>query len=273
MNVDALIAQLNPVPEPASEVDDDRRVTLLREILTTPAPRERHRPTVRRLAVAAATLALATVGASAALLAGGERTGEFAVLTALADELSEPGRILHTLERTTVVGSGGDVHEEETWTLLDDMRYQRFRIGTGRAYEESARAPGSSIDYQRRTNTVYVARYPEQGSPLPVDDLPVQRLARAAAEGEVAVEARVEVRGRRALKIREGGSAWYIAEDAPVLLRYELKRADKRIQRTEFVAFEILPATPDNRRLLEVDPPAGAEREVVQVPAPPTGGD
>ena len=271
MNVDALIAQLNPVPEPASEVDDDRRVTLLRDILTTPAPRERQRRTVRRLALAGATLALATAAASAALLAGGERTGDFAVLTALANELGEPGRILHTLERTTVVGSSGEVHEEESWTLLDDMRYQRFRIGTGRAYEEGALTPTSSSGYERRTNTLTVARHPAT-APIPSQELPVERLAREAAEGRIPVDARVAIDGRRALRIREGTSVWYVAEDAPVLLRYELRMPDRRIQRTVFAAFEILPATPENRELLEIEPPAGAERRVVRAPEPPGGG-
>jgi hypothetical protein len=272
MNVDALIALLNPAPEPETEVDHDRRDALLRDILTTPPPRVRRRPAVRRLAVAGATLALATAGASAALLAGGERSGEFAVLTALANELNEPGRILHTLERATVVGSRGDVHEEETWTLLDDLRYQRFRIGTGRAYEEGAMTPTSSSGYERRTNTLTVARHPAAGDPMPAGELPVERLARAAAEGRVPVEARVAIEGRRALKIRNHDGVWYIAEDAPVVLRHELRRPDRRIQRTDFAAFEILPASPENRKLLTIDPPAGAERRTVRAPAPPPSG-
>jgi hypothetical protein len=269
-NIDALIAQVNPVPEPENAVDPDRQVTLLRDIVMLPLPRGRRRPTARQVAAAGATLALATAVASAALLAGGEQPGapqRFAVLTALAGELNQPGRILHALEQTTVVGSNRAVREEETWTLLDDKRYQRFRIGTGRTFEEGAMTPTSSSGYQRRTNTVTVVRYgslrAETGSIL-APLLPVERFARAAAAGRIPVQARVRIDGRRALKIRDGGSVWYVAEDAPVLLRQELELPNGRVQRTDFVRFEILPATPENQRLLALQAPADAERKIVQ---------
>jgi hypothetical protein len=275
-DVDVLISQLNPVPEPENVVDPDRQVALLRDIVMKPLPRERRRRrTVRRLAVAGTTLALVTALGSAALLAGGERPGapqRFAVLTALAGELNESGRILHTVERRTVVGSNRAVHEEEKWTLLDDMRYQRFRIGTGRAYEEGAMTPTSSSDYQRRTNTLTVVRYGSRrtdGGPISVERLPVERLARAAAEGRIPVDARVEIDGHRALRIRDGRSVWYVAEDAPMLLRQELELPNGPVQRTDFATFEILPATPENRRLLAIQPPADAERKTVRAPETP----
>jgi hypothetical protein len=277
-DVDALIARLNQVTDPESAVEPDRRAALLRDILTTPAPLRRRRPTVRRLAVAGATLAAATAIASAILLAGGERPGapqRFAVVSALADELRTPGRILHTLERTTTIGADGRAegaaHEEESWTLLDDMRYERFRIGSGSAYEEGAMTPTTSSDYQRRTNTFTVVRYGPahaEGGPITVDELPVDRLAQAAADGRVPVEAHVEIDARRALRIRNGDGVWYIAQDAPVLLRHERTLPDGRIQRSDFAVFEILPATAENRRLLAIRPPADAERETVRARAP-----
>jgi hypothetical protein len=270
-DVDVLLAELNPVPDPENAVDPDRRVALLQAIVMKPLPRaRRRRRTARRLAVPGATLALTTAVATAALLAGGEKSGapgRFAVLTALAGALNEPGRILHTFEQTTVVGSNRPVHEEETWTLLDDMRYKRFRIGTAQTYEEGAMTPTSSSDYQRRTNTVTVVRYGSQRAergPIPVQVLPVERLARAAADGRIPVQARVEIDGRRALKIRDGTSVWYVAEDAPVLLRLELELPNHRVQRTDLVTFEILPATAENRRLLAIQAPADAERKIVR---------
>lgn len=129
--------------------------------------------------------------------------------------------------------------------------------------------PTTSSDYQRSTNTVAIVEYgPEHrgDGPSTVDEVPVARLARAAAEGRVPVEGRVEIRGRVALKIRDGHGVWYVAEDTPVLLRRDLERPDDRIQRTDFTAFEILPATAENRRLLEIDPPPGAKVETVQAP-------
>jgi hypothetical protein len=269
-DVDALLAQLNPFPEPEAAVDRDRRAALLRDILTMPVPppARRRRPVVRRLAVTVAAVAAATAAVSALLLAGGEQTGappRFAVLTALAQDLDEPGRILHTLERS------GD-HEEESWTLLDDPRYERFRIRTGSGYEEVAITPTTSSDYQRRTNTVTVVRYgPEHAGDGsgPVGELPVEQLARDVAAGRIRVEERVEIRGRWALKVRTNDDIWYIAEDAPVLLRRERELPNGRIVRADFVAFEILPATPENRRLLQLQAPADAKRRTVQAPEMP----
>jgi hypothetical protein len=275
-DLDSLVALLNPVPDPEAAVDPGRRETLLREILSAPAPAARRsRPRVLRLALAAATLAVATAIASAILLAGGENPvapQRFAVLTALAEELQAPDRILHTRERATVVGRRGPVHVEETWTLLEDARYSRFRIGTGDSYEEGAMTPTSSSDYERSTNTLTIAEYGSGGGgPTAVGELPVVRLARAAAEGRVPVEGRVEIGGRSALKIRDGDGIWYVAEDAPVLLRRDLEMPGGRVQRSDFTAFEILPATAENRRLLAIDPPPGAKVERVQAPEPPFG--
>jgi hypothetical protein len=275
-DLDSLVALLNPVPDPEAVVDPGRRDALLREILTAPAPAARRsRPRVLRLALAAATLAVATAVASALLLAGGENPvapQRFAVLAALAEELQAPDRILHTRERTTVLGRPGAANVEETWTLLEDARYSRFRIGTGRSYEEGAMTPTGSSDYQPSTNTLTIVDYGSGGGgPTAVGELPVERLARAAAEGRVPVEGRVEIRGRAALKIRDGDAFWYVAADAPVLLRRDLEMPDGRVQRSDFTAFEILPATAENRQLLAIDPPPGAKVERVEAPPPPFG--
>jgi hypothetical protein len=83
------------------------------------------------------------------------------------------------------------------------------------------------------------------------------------------VEARVEIRGRPALKLRNRDGVWYVAQDAPALLRHERELPSGRVVRSDFLAFEILPATPENRRLLEIQAPADAERETVEAPELP----
>jgi hypothetical protein len=74
----------------------------------------------------------------------------------------------------------------------------------------------------------------------------------------VVVEAHGVISGRPTLKIEVRDGAWYIAQDAPELVRRELRHPDGGIQRTDFVTFEILDATSANRKLLQIRAPRNA---------------
>ncbi|WP_028060214.1 hypothetical protein [Candidatus Solirubrobacter pratensis] len=60
---------------------------------------------------------------------------------------------------------------------------------------------------------------------------------------------------------------WYIAQDAPEMVRRELRRPDGGLQRTDFVIFKVLDATPANRKLLQIQAPSDA-RAVTVTPPP-----
>lgn len=150
----------------------------------------------------ATCLTAAAVGAL--LLAGEQRSApqRFAVLPALADELSGHGRILHLLERTLQLApdgtARGDVHEEESWTLLDDVMVSRFRIGTGPDAEQGAADHDSSSDYDPKSNTITVVRRASRGGSR-APEPPVVQMARDAASGTIPVTAldRSSTAGRR----------------------------------------------------------------------------
>jgi hypothetical protein len=279
-----LLAAANPVPDPEAAVDPAVRGETLERVLATAvsAPRRRRLGPGRPAAVRRAALATGlTVAAVGGLLVAGEQPSapqRFAVLPALADELSGHGRILHVLERTVQLAPDGTprggVHEEESWTLLDDATVSRFRIGTGRHAEQGATDRRGSIDYEPASNIVTVVRRPSEepseGAGVAVEP-PVVQMARDAAAGRLPVAARPVIDGRPTLKIEVDDGAWYIAQDAPELVRRELRRADGGIQRTDFVAFEVLDATPENRKLLQIQAPSDARR--VTVTPPPDRGD
>jgi len=264
------------VPDPEAAVDPAVRTETLERVLATavapPRPRRPLRPrplTARRAALATG----ATVAAIGALLVAGERSSgpeRFAVLPALADDLSREGRILHVLDRTVRLGSDGEprggVHEEESWELLDDVAIKRYRIGTGQDAEQMALDRRGYRDYDARSNTVRVVRQPTRGAPVPVEP-PAGQMARDAASGKIPVAARPVVNGRRTLKIEVDDGAWYIAQDAPELVRHELRLPGGGIQRTDYVAFEVLHATPANRKLLQIQAPPNAR--VVPFKPPP----
>jgi hypothetical protein len=275
-----LLQAANPVPDPEAAVDPAVRGETLERVLATAvrAPRRRRLGRGRPAAVRRAALATGlTVAAVGGLLVAGEQPSapqRFAVLPALADELSGHGRILHVLERTVQLAPDGTprggVHEEESWTLLDDATVSRFRIGTGRDAEQGATDHRGSIDYEPASNTVTVVRRPSEGAGVAVEP-PAVQMARDAAAGRLPVAARPVIDGRPTLKIEVDDGAWYIARDAPELVRRELRLPDGGIQRTDFVAFEVLDATPENRKLLQIQAPSDARR--VTVTPPPDRGD
>lgn len=238
----------NPVPDPDAAVDPAQRADTLTRALATatatatgsrrPAP-PRRLVTWRRAGLAA----MATATAAAALLVVGEQRSApspLAVLPALAADLSGDG-ILHTVERTTRLSPSGrplgPAQVEETWTLLDDPTVARWRIGTGTDVDE-----GTSGD-------------PDHRGAAPVDELPVERLARQAAAGTVPAEPGPTIGGRPTIRIPTSDGAWYIAADAPELVRHELRTPDGGLQRSDFTVFEVLADTARNRALL--DPTAG----------------
>jgi hypothetical protein len=276
----ALLRDANPVPDPDAAVEPALHQATLERVLATPvqAPRAHRVPWRRVVTVRRGALATGVaVAAIAALFVTGEQRSAhqpFAVLPALADELSAKGRILHVRERTVRLGRDGEhrgaVHEEETWTLLDDSTVQRFRIGTGANAEQGAMDHNGSSDYQPKTNTVTILRTPDPDPPTPTEP-PVERMARAAASGKIPVVARPVIDGRPTLKIVDDDVAFYIAQDAPVLVRQELRMPGGSVQRTDFVTFEILPATTANRELLKIQAPADADVVTVDPPTPPPG--
>jgi len=262
----------NPVPDPEAVVDPAVRTATLERVLarTVASPRRRRAVPPRRVAVRRGTIATGvTVAAVGTLLIAGEQRSapqRFAVLSALADEVSGQGRILHVLERTIQLtpdgNPRGDVHEEESWTLLGDATVSRFRIGTGRDAEQGAADHRGSSDYDPRSNAVTVVRQPGEGAKMAAE-LPVVRMARDAGNGKLRVAARPVIDGRRTLKIEVDDGAWYIAQDAPELVRRELRLPGGGIQRTDFLTFEVLDATPANRELLRIQAPPNARVETV----------
>jgi hypothetical protein len=92
-------------------------------------------------------------------------------------------------------------------------------------------------------------------------------MAKDAASGKIPVTARHVINGRPTLKIEVPDGAWNIAQDAPELVRRELRQPDGGIQRTDFVTFEVLDATPANRNLLRIQAPRNA-RTVTMTPLP-----
>lgn len=243
---------------------EKRRAALAERMRVTPPPQPDTDPAGRRgLLEAALARAVGTL-----LIAGEQRSApqRFAVLSALADEVSGQGRILHVLERTIQLtpdgNPRGDVHEEESWTLLGDATVSRFRIGTGRDAEQGAADHRGSSDYDPRSNAVTVVRQPGEGAKMAAE-LPVVRMARDAGNGKLRVAARPVIDGRRTLKIEVDDGAWYIAQDAPELVRRELRLPGGGIQRTDFLTFEVLDATPANRELLRIQAPPNARVETV----------
>ncbi|HEV2999434.1 MAG TPA: hypothetical protein VGW75_01750, partial [Solirubrobacteraceae bacterium] len=257
----ALLRRADPVPHPDAAVDPAvRAATLERVLLAAPAgaPR-RPRTLARRVALAGAV----AVAASAGLLVAGEQRSApqpVAVLPALAGELATPGGILHVVDRTVELGPDGEprgpAHVVEGWMLLDDARVFRFRIGSGADAEDEASDAGTTTSYDPASNTVTTVRRREETRPVPVEP-PVVELARRAAAGEIPIVARPVVRGRRTIQLEADGITWYVAEDAPELVRREWRLPDGPVQRTDFLTFEVLEATAENRALLRVQAPPG----------------
>jgi hypothetical protein len=265
-----LLHEANPVPDPEAVVDPAvRRATLERVLATTVSTRRRRwlpsPVVVRRLAVAAGVTAVAL---AALLVAGEQRSApqRFAVLPALADELSGQGRILHVVERTVRLKRDGNptgrVRVEESWTLLDDAMVSRFRLGTGPAAEQGATDRRGSSDYDPESNTVTIVRHPSDGQAVAVEP-PVVRMARDAAAGRIPATAGPIIDDRPTLKIERGNGTWYIAQDAPELVRRDVRLPDGAVQRTDIVTFEVLDSTPANRRLLQIQAPSDARVQTV----------
>lgn len=272
----ALLRAANPVADPEAAVEPAVREATLDRVLASaadaPSLRRPLRPRRRTVRRAALVTGIAVAAIAALLVTGEQRSApqRFAVLPALADELSSDGRILHVLERTVKIGPDGErrggVHVEEGWTLLDDSNVFRFRIGTGKNAEQGAYDRHSSSDYDAKTNTIRIVRREVSGPPTRVEP-PVSKMARDAASGKIPIVDRPVINGRRTLKIVDDGITWYIAEDAPVLVRRELLMRNGGVQRSDYVAFEILEATPANRKLLEIQAPRDA-RVVTVKPRP-----
>jgi len=297
----ALLRELRPDTHVAAfDPDAPMARASLERILATPAPPtppRRRRPSKRRLAIAAAGVAILAAGVVAlSPFAGGSPD----VVARAAAALNDPGAILHYRTQSQYAGFGKQ-RTTEAWQTVDGLRKRIVFDGGGL---ESAEDQGAKtlLTYDRERNEIlrhtdpdFFNRTPRNvdatdgfWDPSDIGDL--AKLLQRARNGDDTVHlvGEASVRGIPTYELRipftldvimgpiKAGDdpadlpkrpvtftrTVYVDKDTFLPVRVIEEGPQLRTITADYVAMERLPLTPENERLLQMSPHPGAKETV-----------
>lgn len=267
MTTDELERDLKTLAEPRAE-DEQLRLAIRATLAEELRPRTRaHRFTRLRLgaaAVAAVTVAIAVVALIGTGGSGGPSAANAAILAHAARAITPPANLIVHVRETGVQPDGTPVGVE--WWQETNAPYA-IRLIKGRAGQqvEGAADGTTSSQYDPDTNTIY--QHPDSRSPTLVD--PIEAVRAQLAGGTAQVDGTVTIDGRALYKIElpNGVVGYFDRTDyRPVYL--DNPQGDGTVVRTQVNAYEELPLTPANEKLLSITAQhPGARVETASVPS------
>jgi hypothetical protein len=244
MTTDQLERDLKTLAEPRPEDEHLRlavRATLAEQLHRRPTVRRRTRFVFGSAAVTAAAAAAALV---AVLATGGSPSANAAILAHVVRATDPPANmIVHVKE----VGDGVSA---EWWQETNAPYAQRLIKGpTG--YETETAVDGTNMaQYDAATDTVY--EQPDSTPPVVVD--PIETLRAGLKNGTAQIDGTVTIDGQSLYKLElpNGVVGYFDRTDYRPVYIDNPQRDGGRVERTRVVAYEELPLTSANDRLLSV---------------------
>lgn len=259
---------LRSLAEPQAE-DEHLRLairTALGEHLQGRPRRRRRRLLIGTASVAAATLAAAIVALIGTGGSGGPSSANAAILAHVARTLSPPANIIVHVKETGTLPDGTQV-DAEWWQETNAPHAIRLIKGP-RNHETEAAADGTtSSQYDAGTDTIY--EQSDSKSPTLVD--PIESVRAALANGTAQVAGTVTIDGRSLYKIElpDGVIGYFDKNDyRPVYL--DNPQRGGSVVRTQVTAYDELPLTSENEKLLSISAQHPGVRVQPGTPPAPT---
>ena len=251
MRTDELERDLKTLAE--RRADDERLRVAIRAMLgeQLEAHPKRRRRTLWALggaAVTAATLAAAIVALLGTVGSGGPASADAAILAHVARTISPPANLIVHVKEAGVQPDGTPVAVE--WWQETNPPYA-LRLIKGRAGQlvEGTADGTTSSRYDAGTNTIFQS--PSSAPPTLVD--PIESVRAALRDGTAQVAGSVRLDGRALYKIElpTGVVGYFDKNDyRPVYL--DNPQHDGSVVRTKVLAYEELPLTSENEKLLSI---------------------
>jgi hypothetical protein len=254
MTTEQLERDLETLAEPRQ--GDERlrleiRARLGEQMLARPPRRVRPRPR-RRFGWAVAAAAVAAMAAVVVSLgspggSGGPSVANAAIIRHALRAISSPANaIVHVKE---IGVQDGTTVGAEWWQETSAPHALRMIKGPVGGQREGASDGSTSFQYDARTNTI--VETPNSSAPALVD--PIAPVREQLARGDAQVEGTVTIAGQALYKIKlsTGVTGYFDKTDyRPVYL--DNPQSGGSVVRTRVVAYEELPVTPDNEKLLSI---------------------
>jgi hypothetical protein len=224
------------------------RATLREQLQERPGSRRRMRIALGSAGLAAATLAATIVALLGTGGSGGPSAANAAILAHLARAMNPPANLVVHVRETGVLPDGTQVGVE-WWQETNPPYALRMIKGPVGQQLEAAADGTTSSQYDAATNTIY--QQPSSSPPTLVD--PIETARARLADGTAQVDGTVTIDGRQLYKVEiPGGVVGYFDETdyRPVYL--DNPQGDGSVVRTRVTAYQELPLTPENERLLSI---------------------
>ena len=252
MTTDELERELKTLAEPRAE--DERLRLAIRASL---GERLRAQPRIRRrrarlglgaAAAAAATAAIAVVALVGSGGSGGPATANAAILAHVARAISPPANLIVHVRETGAEPDGTPVGVEWWQETTAPRAIRLIKTYGGQLAEGSADGTTRSW-YDTGTNTIY--RQPDSRSPTLIDPIETVRAELVRGSADVAGTAVIDGRSLYRIELPKGVVGYFDKTDyRPLYL--DNPQGDGSVVRTRVVAYEELPLTAGNERLLSV---------------------
>jgi hypothetical protein len=264
MTTDDLERDLAALAEP--QPDDERLRRAIRATLherALPAPRRRGRRAFGLAAVAVATLAAALVA-----LIGTGGSGEAAILAHVMRASTPPANIVVHVKETGTLADGTPV-SAEWWQETNAPYAMRLIKGTVDRLNETSLDGTTQSQYDAATNTVY--QQAESKAPTLID--PIETMRAALANGTAQAGGTVTIGGRSLYKIElPNGCVGYFDKTTYRPVYIDNPQRDGTLVRTEVTAYDELPISPENEKLVSITaqhPDARVQQGVAPGPVKP----
>jgi hypothetical protein len=223
------------------------RASLHEELNVRPRSRSRTRLVLGVAATAAATVVAAIVVLGGTGGSGGPASANAAILAHVNRTMSPPADLIVHVKETGM--NDGTPVSAEWWQETNAPHALRLMKGAAGYVGEGGSDGTTAYQYDAATNTIY--EHPDSKLPTLVD--PVETVRAALANGTAQVAGTVTIDGRSLYKIvLPNGVTGYFDQSnyRPVYL--DNPQGNGSVVRTTVVAYDELPLTPENQKLLSV---------------------
>jgi hypothetical protein len=252
MTTDELERELKALAEPRAE-DERLRLAIRATLGQQPRPQPRIRRHRMRLGLGAAAVAAATAAIGVVALigsggSGGPSTASAAILAHVARAISPPSNLIVHVKETGVQPDGTPVGVE--WWQETNARHAIRLIKTYGDQPSEGSADGTThSSYDPGTNTIY--RRPDSRSPTLIDPIETVRAELVRGTADVSGTASIDGRSLYRIELPKGVVGYFDKTDyRPVYL--DNPQGDGSVVRTRVVAYEELPLTAGNEKLLSI---------------------
>ena len=271
MPTDELERDLKTLAEPQA---DDEQLRLA--IRATLADHLRGRPRVRRrthLVLGSAAVAAATLAAASVALIGmggsGPSSANAAILAHVVRAINPPANLIVHIKESGVQHDGTQVAAEWWQETNPPYAIRLIKGAAGQPIDAKGKAGGQQVEsaadgttssqYDAGTNTIY--QRPDSTSPALID--PIETVRAELTHGTAQLAGTVTIDGRSLYKIElPGGVVGYFDQTDYRPAYLDNPQRDGSVVRTQVITYEELPITPESEALLSITaqhPRASAE--------------